>query len=276
MRRYGVLLLALTFLMTSCSDGGDLRFDAPSEEELRGSIYTEPTATLDATTLPWAVEQTTHLVSFTNAFIALVLVYPQVLTPDVLFKSALSSESYALESSDGDLGVTRAALTYTASGYIDFSCPGANLNAPDYEFTSGKARLQSPEVEEVEDFAKLHSGALFRLSFKNGCEVGDDLLGGMVYGLFETPWVLAADLEDDRGDGAVSIRADIELAWNRYTAVLYDDEGGTYRFMITHPDGLVTSARIEGATGVCTFDLTRDLTTGGYILNDTAPACDFD
>lgn len=277
MRCVPALCLFLIVLSPACDDGG-LMFDAPSEEELRDRVHQEPTAALDAESLPWALEQTRHALSFSTAFLALTEAHATSFfgsdsLADAIAQSILSTLPVGLSSQS-------QALTYEASGYIDFACPGAVLSSPDYTFAYGHARLQSPEVIEVEDGAStptvtVEEGAVFLMSFRDRCEVGTDVLGGDLYGVFETPWVFSAVVTDDLGEGATRVTADIELAANRFTAIFHDDHDDTMRLIVTHPQGIVTSATLSGASGTCSLDVDRDTSTGGYVLNDTAAVCDF-
>ncbi len=98
-------------------------------------------------------------------------------------------------------------------------------------------------------------------------------LGGRLYGLFESPWVIATELTLAVSGG--HLRADIELAANRFTAILYDGDGESFRLLITHPEGRVTSARVEGANGLCWLEVAYDPATGAYGLGEALPDCDF-
>lgn len=275
LRWSGLVLAAVVLgapLWGGCGDDRP-RFEAPSEDEMRDRVHLEATATLDESSLPWAWEQTRYAASFATAFLRFTEVYAATFASG----GALSSSGLTGIFLTGDgFGVSESALTYTASGYIKFSCPGGDLAAPDYEFTGGNARVESPGIVREEDITTLESGAVFLLRFLDGCEVGDDVLGGDVYGLFETPWVLVADVLHEMADGqARRVRADIELAANRLTIVLYDDNDDRFKVVITHPEGAVTSARFEGKNAKCDFGVQRDPASGGYVLSDALPRCEF-
>ena len=273
MRTHRLVAAVLLPTLVACAPGG-MTFDAPSEDELRERIFQEPTAVLDAESLPWALEQVEHTIAFASSFLALALLYQ-----DSLADAGLLSDTAALDplsSLSAGLGVQEAALlSYSASGYIEFSCPGADLAAPDFEFTSGNARIQSPQIVLDGDVPKVEDGALFLMSFRDGCEVTGDELSGRMYGLFEDPWVFAADIGVDIGLGRTGVRADIGMAADRFTVILYDDNDDILRLIITHPNGEVTSARIDGANATCWLDIDRDLLTGAYVIGDTVPDCEF-
>jgi hypothetical protein len=272
--RWRWLLATLLLLVSaSCGGGGGLTFEAPSEDEMRARVHLEPTATLDATTLPGVLEQVRAATTFATAFVRFTTVYAESFASvgepgAALTASGLARQETALTEWDPE--------SYRASGYIRFSCPGPDLVRPDYEFGSGDARVESPGVIGAGTAAPtLARGSVFQLRF-DACEVGGDVIGGVVYGLFETPWVLVAEATAGADGGAEQpVAADIELAANRLTVILPDDEGGIFKLIVTHPQGTVTSATVYGRNARCTIGMDFDPRTGLYQLTAAAPRCDF-
>jgi len=265
----GWLLPALLLLHVGCGSEGGLTFEAPSEEELRDRVHLEPTASLDGRTLPWVLAQADAATRLATAFVRFTGVYA------ASFANAGDDDLTAAPASE--YARREGALTYSASGYISFSCPGADLEQPDYDFGSGYARWDSPGVIGADGVAPtIVPGSVFLLRFHDGCRVGEDVIGGAVYGVFEMPWVLAAEATAGAADGEPQVvRADIELGRNRLTIVIYDDEDDLYKLIVTHPEGRLTSATIYGGDAKCSVGMVLDPASGRYQLTDAAPRCDF-